>query len=109
MRASFTRHREIPAYLCGKKGWTRGDLNPWPPPCEGGALPTELRAHNASKILAFGARIARSETGGGAEEVAGSNPSQEIVRLLSPWASALTGQIGWAPALSHLNRCSRRS
>ena len=24
--------------------WTRGDLNPGPPPCEGGALPTELRA-----------------------------------------------------------------
>jgi hypothetical protein len=40
-------------------GWTRGDLNPWPPPCEGGALPTELRAHNASKILAVDARIAR--------------------------------------------------
>ena len=24
--------------------WTRRDSNSWPPPCEGGALPTELRA-----------------------------------------------------------------
>ena len=24
--------------------WTRRDLNPGPPPCEGGALPTEPRA-----------------------------------------------------------------
>src|SRR5215218_1908737 len=39
--------------------WTRGDLNPWPPPCEGGALPTELRAHKASAIVAAGFRIAR--------------------------------------------------
>ena len=32
--------------LIGKRicEWTRGDSNPWPPPCEGGALPTELRA-----------------------------------------------------------------
>ncbi len=28
----------------GSWEWTRGDSNPWPPPCEGGALPTELRA-----------------------------------------------------------------
>jgi hypothetical protein len=27
-----------------KREWTRGDSNPWPPPCEGGALPAELRA-----------------------------------------------------------------
>src|SRR5215211_1834265 len=40
-------------------GWTRGDSNPWPPPCEGGALPTELRAPGASAILAAGDRIAR--------------------------------------------------
>src|ERR687890_2237733 len=43
----------------GKRKWTRGDSNPWPPPCEGGALPTELRAHKASAIVAAGFRIAR--------------------------------------------------
>jgi hypothetical protein len=42
-----------------KREWTRGDSNPWPPPCEGGALPTELRAPGASAILAAGPRIAR--------------------------------------------------
>ena len=50
----------------GKRKWTRGDSNPWPPPCEGGALPTELRAHKTSAIVAAGFRIARQ----GAKDVA---------------------------------------
>ena len=29
-----------------KELWTGRDLNPGPPPCKGGALPTELPAHN---------------------------------------------------------------
>src|SRR5919106_4170145 len=45
--------------IATKRKWTRGDSNPWPPPCEGGALPTELRAPGASAILAAGPRIAR--------------------------------------------------
>ena len=48
----------------GKRKWTRGDSNPWPPPCEGGALPTELRAREGSAILTAGSRIARQETRG---------------------------------------------
>src|SRR5919106_5634360 len=48
----------------GKRKWTRGDSNPWPPPCEGGALPTELRAPGASAILAAGPRIARQGANG---------------------------------------------
>ena len=29
--------------------WTRRDLNPRPPPCKGGALPTELRAQSSAR------------------------------------------------------------
>src|SRR5215207_6907384 len=53
--AAFTFFLQIEATM----GWTRGDSNPWPPPCEGGALPTELRAPGASAILAAGPGIAR--------------------------------------------------
>ena len=28
--------------------WSRGDSNPGPPPCKGGALPTKLRPHSSS-------------------------------------------------------------
>jgi hypothetical protein len=47
--------------IATKRKWTRGDSNPWPPPCEGGALPTELRAREASAILAAASWIARQE------------------------------------------------
>src|SRR5918997_6825989 len=50
--------------IATKRQWTRGDSNPWPPPCEGGALPTELRAREGSAILTAGSRIARQETRG---------------------------------------------
>ena len=32
-----------------EKKWTHRDLNPGPPPCKGGALPTELRAQKRKK------------------------------------------------------------
>ena len=31
--------------------WTIRDLNPWPPPCHGGALPTELMAHGSWQVV----------------------------------------------------------
>ncbi len=33
----------------GPPGWSRGDSNPGPPPCKGGALPTKLRPQNSSQ------------------------------------------------------------
>ena len=41
-------------------GWSRGDSNPQPPPCKGGALPTELHPRVTSRgrwIPARGARL----------------------------------------------------
>jgi hypothetical protein len=35
----------------GAEGWTGGDLNPWPPQCECGALPTELPARGKGRII----------------------------------------------------------
>jgi hypothetical protein len=32
--------------------WSRGDSNPGPPPCKGGALPAKLRPHARSHALA---------------------------------------------------------
>jgi hypothetical protein len=55
--------------------WTRGDSNPWPPPCEGGALPTELRAREASAIVAAGPRIARRWSGDAARDDRGEKSS----------------------------------
>ena len=36
--------------------WSRGDSNPWPPPCKGGALPAELRPPEPASSLPRGAR-----------------------------------------------------
>jgi hypothetical protein len=61
--SSGTRYSLSAFYLQNRtfSEWTRGDSNPWPPPCEGGALPTELRAREASAILAAASRNARQE------------------------------------------------
>ena len=32
-------------YITNETVWTGRDLNPWPPPCEGGDLPADLPAH----------------------------------------------------------------
>jgi hypothetical protein len=37
--------------IATKSKWTRRDSNSWPPPCEGGALPTELRAQVSHQLL----------------------------------------------------------
>src|SRR5919112_3203557 len=59
--SSGTRYSLSAFYLQNRtfSEWTRRDSNSCPPPCEGGALPTELRAPGASAILAAGPWIAR--------------------------------------------------
>src|SRR6266545_1001619 len=53
-RSKLTCAGLVPEDLDGRKAqvrqaklWRRGDLNPYPPPCKGGALPIELRPRRA--------------------------------------------------------------
>jgi len=45
-----------------RNGWSRGDSNPGPPPCKGGALPAKLRPPIASGFLTPPSRGGRART-----------------------------------------------
>src|SRR5262249_13116925 len=61
----------------GEGWWRRGELKPWPPQCDCGALPTELRPHRNGRDV--GRRSAGcQDCGGGAARLVPGAPSRYI-------------------------------
>jgi hypothetical protein len=96
-RREVRQPRALHLSMCARSvGWSRGDSNPGPPPCKGGALPAKLRPRQTSATPLRGAPSDRSL----------NNPPRRLAAPvgapgLEPGTSALSGprsnQLSYAP------------